>query len=269
MKTRLLIVAALAVGTLTALAFPAIPKASAKALGVTRGKPFNSGLVFINGKYLPAPYLVERWGTGLRINGRKISGEIVAWDEFVKTQDGVKVTKTTAPAAAPAPTVEPTEDEASLDDLFDDVEKGAKKGAKKGKKPVRKPARASVSYSFDGEFKANAQTKALVDKINAARTDVDKKLRTGGFFFFGDGYSRVTGDVGTTWKILQKLPEAQRDNETAVALASALRDEGFVFLPDALCQDLFKNRVDYRALMDRRTRWQEDAQVEKLLNGAK
>ena len=251
---------------MAAMAFQPIPKASAKALGVTRGKQFSSGLVFINGKYVKPPYLVERWGPGLRINGRGISGEVIGWSEFIKTQSGVKVTKTAAPAAPTAPAVERTEDEASLDDLFDDAEKGAKKGGKKSFRTVRKPSQPSVTYSFDGEFAPNATTKALVDKINAARTDVDKKLRTGGIFFFGDGYSRVTGDAGTAWKILKTLPEAQRDNESAEALASALRTAGLVFLPDALCQDLYRNRVDYRALMDRRDSWQQDAQVEKLLN---
>lgn len=261
-----LIVVAVSFVAAAALAFPSVPKASAKALGVTRGKSFTSGLVFINGKYVKPPYVVERWGTGLRINGRKISGEVIGWNEFIKTQAGVKVTKTAAPAASAAPAVEQTEDESSLDDLFDDAEKGAKKGGKKSARAPRKPAQPSVTYSFDGEFAPNATTKALVEKINAARTDIDKKLRIGGFFFFGDGYSRVAGDAGTAWKILKTLPEAQRDNESAAALASALRSAGFVFLSDALCQDLFRNRVDYRALMDRRDSWQQDAQVEKLLN---
>lgn len=224
-----MIVAVVSFVATAALAFPTVPKASAKALGVTRGKPFTSGLVFVDGKYVKPPYVVERWGTGLRINGRKISGEIIGWSEFIKTQAGVKVTKTVAPVAPTAPAVEQTEDESSLDDLFDDAEKGAKKDVKKSARASYKPAQPSVTYSFDGEFVPNATTKALVEKINVARTDIDKKLRLGGFFFFGDGYSRVAGDAGTAWKILKALPEAQRDNESAAALASALRDKGLSF----------------------------------------
>ena len=52
-----LMVAALATA---ASAMHEIPKASAKALGVTRGKSFSSGVVFIEGKYIPPPYVVER-----------------------------------------------------------------------------------------------------------------------------------------------------------------------------------------------------------------
>ena len=81
-------------------AMPEVPMDSAKALGVTKGKAFRSGLVFINGKYLPPPYVVSRWGTGLRINNKPVTGQIINWTEFLKTQSGVKVSKTEAPAAA-------------------------------------------------------------------------------------------------------------------------------------------------------------------------
>ena len=61
----------------TLSAMPEIPVASAKALGVTRGKAFRSGLVFINGKYRAPPYVVSRWGTGLRINDKPVTGQVI------------------------------------------------------------------------------------------------------------------------------------------------------------------------------------------------
>lgn len=85
------IVATFALCALAAGAFPAIPKESAKALGVTRGRPFSEGIVFVNGKYLPPPYVVERWGTGIRINKIPVTGQIISWNEFLKTQKNVKV----------------------------------------------------------------------------------------------------------------------------------------------------------------------------------
>ena len=50
----LLFVAAVVVAT-GAFAFQPVPTESAKALGVTRGKPFSAGLVFVNGKYIEPP----------------------------------------------------------------------------------------------------------------------------------------------------------------------------------------------------------------------
>ena len=121
------------------------PSASLKALRATVGKPFKEGYVFIDGRYLPPPYKVERWGTVLRINGVQVTSEIVPWDEFVKTQTGVTATKSESPlsddigAAEPEPEPEPEpeeeidDDDSSLDDLFDDDP------APKKKKPAKRP----------------------------------------------------------------------------------------------------------------------------------
>ena len=107
-KTVLLAFAALA--ACSSQAFEAIPFEAAKALGVTRGKPFTAGVVFVNGKYVDPPYVVERWGTGIRINSMPVTGQVVDWDDFLKTQDPSNLAKTEgspAPAAAPAPAYTP------------------------------------------------------------------------------------------------------------------------------------------------------------------
>ena len=194
------------------MAFQPIPKASARALGVTRGKLFSKGLVFINGKYLPPPYVVERWGTGIRINSTPVTGQIVDWNEFLKTQPGVKTVTTEPESVAVSESAEPeAEAEAtsetqpveaaaadvnSLDDLFEDDsdENDVKKkpaAARSTPKPkvVHKPApkpRATVSYVLEGDFVPNEETKALVKRINQMRTDVDRTLRSGGFLCSGD-----------------------------------------------------------------------------------
>ena len=77
-----------------------IPKASGKALGVTKGRQFDAGLVFINGKFIEPPYVVERRGVGICINGIPAVAQVVEWAEFLKTQQGVKVIKTETPAPA-------------------------------------------------------------------------------------------------------------------------------------------------------------------------
>lgn len=262
-------------------AMPEVPVASAKALGVTKGKPFREGLVFINGKYLPPPYVVSRWGTGLRINNKPITGQVIDWTEFLKTQQGVKVSRTetqaeTAPAAEEKP-AEPEVQESdedvdtSLDDLFDDDPKPkAKKPA--ARRPVFKkaPARPKtlVSYSLDGEFVHNEASRALVTRINSARTEIDRTLRSGGFICFGDNYQRVSGDSRTAQRLLEKLPEMQRDASSPQSFISKVRGGGMVYFTDELCHDLYRNRIDYRRLMDRREQWKKDRQMENFLKDA-
>ena len=179
-----------------------IPKASSKALGVTKGRQFDAGLVFINGKFIEPPYVVERRGVGICINGMPAVGQVIEWAEFLKTQQGVKVVKTETPAPAYVPPASEPETpsyddvDSSLDDLFDDEPKVKKKphkpAAKRPSYAPRKPT-TTVTYTLEGEFVPNATTKTLVSRINAVRTEIDRILRSGGFICFGDRYARVSG----------------------------------------------------------------------------
>ena len=258
-----------------AFAFQPIPKEGAKALGVTRGKPFSAGAVFINGKYIEPPYVVERWGTGIRINKEPVTGQVIDWNEFLKTQEGVKVEKKTeavpvAPVVqqAAAPAVEDV-DSSSLDDLFDDDPKPVKR---KSTSPARSSTvarppvpRTSVSYVLDGEFKDNDTSKALVGRINETRTEIDRILRAGGFICFGDAYSRVTGDKRTLMAMLERLPELEQRSESLDAFRAGVRSAGLIYLNEVLCEDLFRNRIDYRKLKERRERIKSDQKWSQIL----
>lgn len=281
---------------MAAMAFQPIPKASARALGVTRGKSFSKGVVFINGKYLPPPYVVERWGTGIRINSTPVTGQIVDWNEFLKTQSGVK-TVTTEPESSAAPELaapeveaEPTNDvqqvesavesaEAdvnSLDDLFEDdsdendVKKKPKARPVSKPKVIRKPApppkpRATVSYVLEGDFVPNEETRALVKRINQTRTDVDRTLRSGGFICFGDKYPNLSGDSRLLKKLLAKLPELQQQATEEAAFVSAAYAANIVYLNDTLLRELYKNRIDYLQLKRLRAKLNEN--LDALLMG--
>ena len=261
---------ALAAGVANAM--PEIPKASAKALGVTRGRPFSSGVVFIEGKYLEPPYVVERWGNGIRINSKPVTGPIVPWSEFLKTQDGVKVTKTESappPAApAPAPAANNDLDDTSLDDLFDDDPKPKAK-SRPAASPARPAApvrpRTTTSYSLEGEFVSNAATKALVTRINAVRTEIDRILRNGGFICFGESYSRVSGDSRSALTLLEKLPTLQRRAEGLNDFRSRVRVAGLVYLNEVLCEELYRNRIDYRKLQERYEKLKKDAELNNMI----
>lgn len=260
-----------------------IPKASGKALGVTKGKSFSEGIVFVNGRYLEPPYVVERWGVGIRINGTPVISQVIDWTEFIKTQPGVKVTKSeSAPAESSAEPEEEEEEEelddldddldSSLDDLFDDDPKPAKKAApkkakKKAKKRAPKPT-TTVSYTLEGDFVANDASKALVARINKFRTDLNSTLLKGGILIFGDRYSRVAADSHSAEQVLNVLPDLQKNSSSAAELSAGARAAGLVYLSAPICADLFENKVDYLKLQRRRAKWQEDQKVKKLLNGS-
>ena len=273
------------------MAFQPIPKASARALGVTRGKSFSKGLVFINGKYLPPPYVVERWGTGIRINSTPVTGQIVDWNEFLKTQPGVKTVTSEPESVAVSESAEPeAEAEAtsetqpveaaaadvnSLDDLFEDDsdENDVKKkpaAARSTPKPkvVHKPApkpRATVSYVLEGDFVPNEETKALVKRINQTRTDVDRTLRSGGFLCFGDKYPNLSGDSRLLKKLLSKLPELQQQATDESAFGSSAYAANIVYLNETLLRELYKNRIDYLQL--KRLRAKLNDNLDALLSG--
>lgn len=254
------------------------PAPALKALKATIGKPFKAGFVFVDGKYLPPPYTVERYGTVLRINGVQVTSEVIAWDEFVKTQSGVTVSKSeSAPAAdepaAPEPEPEEVEEdddtESSLDDLFDDdpAPKKPKKTAKRrpAARPKPKKPTVTVSYSFDGNFEPNDKTKAYVEKINAARTRIDKHLRSGGYYCFGSRYTPVSGDAGAARHLMEKLPEVMRDSTTPESFSSALFSSGFSYLPQALMADIYRHRYEYPRLLQRRKTMEEDRKWSSIL----
>jgi hypothetical protein len=268
-------------------AMPEIPVESAKALGRTRGKMIKTGLVFVDGKYMEPPYVVERWGTGIRINNAQVTGQIIDWIEFLKTQEGFKV-KQSEPAADAASDgrASSTESqtstdegssslddlfeddskdvgESSLDDLFDDDPKPAKKKKSVSRKPPK--PKAQFSYEFAGEFSANEASKALLQKINALRTDIDKHLRNGGFICFGENYSRVMGDSRTSLRMLERLPDLMRKNEDLKSFTAEVRAAGMIYFPDELYRDLFSNRLDYRKLDKRCKKWKKDLEWEKVL----
>lgn len=278
---RFWLVLAVLLSVTAAWAFSEIPRESAKALGVTRGRKFSEGLVFVNGKFIPPPYCVERWGTGIRINKVPVTGQVIDWTDFLKTQPGYR-TVTPAPVVAPvveatpAPAVEtaaPEDDysDALLDDLFDDLPPAKPKAAKPKKTAAAAPAPVSppVSIVLDGAFVKNEATMALVKRLNAVRLEIDRALRSGGFICFGDGYARIAGDARAAAKLLEALPEIQMKAETVEAFRAAVRAANLVYLHELVSDDLFRNRIDYRRLLEHRQKLQKEAEWKKMMEAPK
>ena len=260
----------------TAFAFQPIPKESAKALGVTRGKPFVAGVVFVNGKFIDPPYTVERWGTGIRINQTPVTGQVVDWNEFLKTQDGVKIEKkvieaATAPVAVESVATSVKDSADALDELFDDDPKPVKPSRSASTPSASsRPAvpRTEVTYSMDGAFKPNDASRALLKRINDARTGIDRILRAGGFICFGNNYSRVTGDKRTLAKMMASLPDLLQKSATVEEFNAGVRSANLIYLNEVLCEDLFRHRLDYRKLQKRNARIQSDERWDQVLQEA-
>ena len=239
--------------------FEAVPKQALVELKATVGKPFSSGLVFVDGKFIPPPYKVERFGTAFRINGQQVTRQVIPWDEFLKTQHGVRIEQTeiapSAPSesAAPEPVVEESEpvDDISddFDDLFDDNPKPKKKTPARAaaKKSAPRPSAPTVATKvvFEGDFKPNKKTRSMVGKLNKMRTNLEVALRNGRAYFFGTRYSTVTADRAPADMFLEAVPQAMRENSNYEDFASAVRAKGIVFLPESVLRDLFRNRLDY------------------------
>lgn len=263
--------------------FEKMPPEAAVSLRVTRGQPFSSGLVFVDGKYIAPPYVVERYGTVIRINSIQVTGQIVPWLEFLKTQEGVRkvespgtvepVEKAAHEPAGPVsdaegapsgdPVVRSDDDDTDIDDLFEDEAKPkpAPRSVERPKpvekpkpsvqaKPVPKPA--EVRYVLTGAFKPNARTVEMVERINRIRRMIDERLRKGNVIFFGSRYSRVMGDAASAKRILETLPDCQRRANSSTAFAADMRAKNLSYLPGMLLDDLYRHRVDYPQLQERR-----------------
>ena len=161
-------------------------------------------------------------------------------------------------------------DASSLDDLFDDDPKPVRRKSAAKSVAVSRPAvpaapRTVVSYVLEGEFKMNEESKELRDRINAVRTEIDRILRSGGFICFGDRYSRVTGDKRTLLNLLDSLPELQQRSGTLESFRAGVRLAKLVYLNEVLCEELFRNRIDYRKLMERREKIQSDRKWDQII----
>jgi len=253
-----------------------VPKEALKALQIAKGKPCRTGVVFMDGKYIAPPYVVKRYGTAIMINDIQVTAPLVAWEEFMKTQSGVQVTRTeTPPEALPEPVedepeIEEESDDDPLADLFDDDPKPAKKKTAARKKRVRKPPKPTVTttYAMEGDFVMNDAAKALVEKINRYRTDVNARLLEGGFIFFGSNYSRVSGERREAKRLLAALPGMMRTSKDGAQLLSDARRNNFQYLTEPIANDLIRNRYTYPQLEARSRQLSEDEKIDAIRRGS-
>jgi len=245
----------MAIGILWASApkYEAVPAAALQNLRGTRGKAIRNGVVFVNGRYLPPPYTIWRRGTAIYIGDVQATGQIVPWSAFVMAQNG---------AVAPAPKKEekkPAAASNSVDDLFDD-DPAPKKTA------TASASAAAAEPQMTGTFVENAKTKRYLKRIMDYRTDVDRRLRRGEILFFGSRYSMLHVEGRMRMPLMNALPKALREAQSASDLQARLRSQGIVYLSNAICEELYDNQAMSYALDERRAKMQEEDDVMKTLD---
>ena len=253
--------------------FDVVPRRALVELKATIGREFSSGLVFVNGRYVEPPYKVERYGTALRVNGIQVTDEIIPWNDFLKTQSGVRIEKIEHPAAPAAPVPEPEpEPEVSvggdLDDLFsDDPAPKRKPAARAPRRPSAPsaPPPPTINYILDGEFVPNDRTKAMVERINKLRTSVELSLRKGGCLFFGSRYPMVSIDRTPAEMFLGKIPDIMKSCTTYDSFVGEAHAKGLSYLSEPVLRDLFRNRLDYIRLQSRAKTVSDERRWENML----
>ena len=256
LKMLLLVAFALMAAVQAASRFETVPDPAMTALKGTRGKPFTSGIAFCNGAYLKPPYRIIRYGTAIFVNDQQVTDQIVSWKSFLATQEGY-----VAPAAPVKAVPAAAEKKSSVDDLFDDAPAKPAPGEKSAAVAAEEAAAAAG-------FSPNARSEALLKKINAARLEIQRKLKDGNICFFGARYGRVVVEPRIAKALLDVLPEAISDAADGAALAAALRAKGFVFMHRELCDDLIAHRGDYPQIIERRRVLREEASLQKMFDKA-
>lgn len=229
--------------------FEAVPAAANKALKAVKGKPIRTGMVFVNGHYVKAPYVLMRSGTAIFVNyNTQITGQVVPWKTFLATQGGASAP--TKPAAPAQPRTAQ-----SVDDLFADTPPPAAKATA--------PAAADVAEDVD--FMPNARSDRLLERINKQRSFFDRRLRDGYVIFFGSRYAPVSVEPRSGRALMATLPEAIRDSSDGADLYGRMRAKGFPYMTREICDELVENRVDYSRIVERRKEMEKADELNRLL----
>jgi hypothetical protein len=236
-----------------------------------------SGFVFIDGRYLAAPYTVTRKGNGIFVNRIQIE-QPVAWS-FVtgvtappaKTLDADGDFEVVDQAAVKPAVAEPAAPAAprqvkSIDDLFaDDAPPAAPAAPDAGGEAM--PAETALDGAGAGPAPAPAQLRTPEDikrlkeevrsQLDARRQTYEQALSRGEIYFFGQRHSRLNGNYGTARTLMGVLPAALRKAQSPHDLLQRLNQGGVYFVDLAVCSALYKNKLTFPLLEERLKRIEE------------
>jgi len=250
---------------------PEVPSEAIEALGLTLGTPKRKGFVFIEGRYISPPYTVSRKGNGIFINRIQVE-QPIAWTAEALTPSAIPPSKavvntpdkaeevnpsplpppldTAAPVAvidsgavATPPTTEGQVGK-SLDALFD--------GPSTNNIVIDAPNPAGLEKKALPVGLTQQQKDELRKKLDMIRARFELGLAQGEIYFFNAKHGRVNGTYGTAKALFAVLPEALRYSQSPQDLMARLSKGGVNFLDLAICTDLYKNKLNFMVLNDRR-----------------
>jgi hypothetical protein len=257
-----------------------VPEEAIEVLGTTVGTPQNSGFVFIEGRYLAPPYTVSRKGNGIFINRIQVE-QPFGWTAETLTPSTLATPKKAAE--------EPKKKELEKISIFSDapVQEATVPPTNElvavEEKPVAAPAGNTLDALFNegpakvtpednkeasGEKKAppvilsQKQKDELRQKIDTMRQRFEVGLAQGEIFLFNYKYGRLNGTYGTAKTLFSVLPEAVRYAQSPQDLMARLNQGGVYFLDINACTDLYRNKLNFMVLSDRR-RAIESAEAKK------
>ena len=285
MRMALAAAAVLMAHAARAAELPEVSEEAVAALGSTAGSPQVRGFVFVDGKYLPPPYMVTRRGNGIFINRIQVA-QPVPWasaqpgepkkaldddgDFEVVQPDEKKDAEEKAAEEKPAvdkdellfgdadDAKEKGKEEAhAIDALFDDV------GPAKKKTPEKKPLPPQPSNAAPSK----QQVEELKAKLDALRKGYETKLGQGDIYFFSQRHSLVHGSYGAGKELFAVLPSALRYAQSPQDLMAKLNQGGVYFLDVTACADLYKNRMSFMQLDERRKQIEAEEAAKRSTGG--
>lgn len=252
---------------------PDVPEEAIEALGTTAGTPQSNGFVFVEGRYLAPPYTVTRKGNGIFVNRIQVEQplawtaetltpsvsppmkkveiepkkseaekENIAPESSLPMQDASASTTNVTPAAAEAKPVDAPAGN-TLDSLFGE---GPAKQASEDKKEgvvEKKATPVILTQKQKDEFR---------QKLDMIRMRFELGLAQGEIFLFNYKNGRINGTYGTAKTLFAVLPEAVRYAQSPQDLMSRLNQGGVYFLDINACTDLYRNKLNFMVLSDRR-----------------
>jgi hypothetical protein len=250
---------------------PEVPSEAIEALGLTLGTPKRKGFVFIEGRYISPPYTVSRKGNGIFINRIQVE-QPIAWTAEALTPSAISLNKTVVDIPEKAEEVNPS----PLPPPFDTATPVAviDSGAVATPPTTEGQVGKSLDALFDGPSTNNIvidapnpaglekkalpvgltqqQKDELRKKLDMIRARFELGLAQGEIYFFNMKHGRVNGTYGTAKALFAVLPEALRYSQSPQDLMARLCQGGVSFLDLATCTDLYKNKLNFMVLNDRR-----------------
>ena len=249
---------------------PEVPEEAIEALGTTVGTPQSSGFVFIEGRYLAPPYTVTRKGNGIFINRIQVE-QPFGWTAETLMPSAIVPPKRSAD--------EPKKKELEKTSIFSDAP--AQEAAAPAtnelvaaeEKPATPPAGNTLDALFgEGTAKAAPEDKneapddkkatplilsqkqkdEFRQKLDTMRQRFEVGLAQGEIFLFNYKYGRINGTYGTAKTLFSVLPEAVRYSQSPRDLMTRLNQGGVYFLDINACTDLYRNKLNFMVLSDRR-----------------